>query len=1306
MVDESKSEHALRVLIVEPDENQRQVLTKVLSPEGFDICFCSTADDARDRLRTECFFIVITEFRIDLADSLKLLDFVKRQCPGTLIIIYTAHGSVDSAKEAIHFGAFAFVERQSGVHELVRQLQRAIKEKCERKHTSTLELYEHLINDVDAIVWEADAQTWKITVVSQQAEKILGYPVEQWLSESDFWANHIHVDDRQSAIQLRRQRSDMEDEYSLEYRAIAADGRIVWLHDRVRVVRTEEGKPETLRGIMIDIDAKKRAEIALRENEQRFRQLAENICAVFWMRSGDGLQQLYVSPKYEEIWGRSLESLNENPESFLHSIHPEDRSRVMEAFERLRSGGQPSEYDIEYRIQRPDGEVRWIHDRGFSIVDEDGLLLRQAGFAADVTNTQKALEQSRIGSRAIDSAQAGIVIVDATQKDTPIIYCNPAFEKLTGYPKEEVLGKNCRLLQAGDRDQDGIRKLRRAVKAGQVCTSIVRNYRKDGTPFWNEVSIAPVQDSTGKLTHLIGFQNDISEQKRAEATLLAHVRQQSDVAEIGLAALQEVTTSELMDKAVKLVAKTLDVEYAKVLELCDSGEEFLLRSGVGWSEGLVGFACVGTEFDSQAGFTLQSAEPVIVRDLRTEKRFSGSALLESHGVVSGMSVVIQGHPTPYGVLGIHTKQKREFKNSEVYYLQAVANVLADAVRQSRAQAQLAASETKFRELVESSHDVITMFSPQGECLYVSPSVKRVLGYEPSELIGKVGPVIIHPDDVQQAMEQFAEYLNNPGAVGPIRHRIQHKDGSYRTIEGTGTNLLHEPSVNAMVSNFRDVTERERAEKERHQLVSLVEHSRDFISLANMDGRISYINRNGMELVGLDGLEEARSTTQVHYFPEEDVLRMDSEVMPALLAKLHWRGEYRFKHFKTGKHIPIEIDSFIINDGVQQEPIGIGVVARDITERKNAESRHRLTQFAVDRHNGGCMRVGPDGRFNYVNESACKSLGYSRSELMQMYVWDIDPNWSRKQWPAAWRRIKKDVSLTLESQYRRRDGRLVPVEVTANYFSFDDQEFVFAFATDLTKRKQEEERTRELVSELAHVHRLASMGEMASVLAHEVNQPLGTIANYAGTCANLLQNDRIDLAELRPILEKINEQTLRAGSIISGLKKFVSKAEPKQAKVGVNELCLDAKELLKAEADSKGVRVELDLASNLPDPLGDPIQLQQVVVNLVKNGIEATNRCGVKDGRVLIKTSREAENVYVCVEDEGAGIENERIEQVFEPYFTSKRDGLGMGLNICRTIIRAHAGTLDARNKPEGGAEFTFCIPLHKAPATAHATKAT
>jgi PAS domain-containing protein len=232
-----------------------------------------------------------------------------------------------------------------------------------------------------------------------------------------------------------------------------------------------------------------------------------------------------------------------------------------------------------------------------------------------------------------------------------------------------------------------------------------------------------------------------------EARLRELARQQAAVAKLGRRALGTHALQGLMEEAAASLAEVLGVEYAEVLELLPGGVGLLLRSGVGWTDGLVGRTKVGAGRDSQAGYTLLSDEPVVVGDLRSEARFAGPPLLREHGVVSGMSTVVVGRERPYGVLGAFTRERRTFAEDDVNFLSAVANVLAAAIERERVEAELRESEERFRATFEQAAVGIAHVAPDGGWIRVNDRLCEILGHPREELLGKTFQEMTHPNDL-------------------------------------------------------------------------------------------------------------------------------------------------------------------------------------------------------------------------------------------------------------------------------------------------------------------------------------------------------------------------------------------------------------------------------------------------------------------------------------------------------------------------------------------------------------------------------
>jgi len=339
-----------------------------------------------------------------------------------------------------------------------------------------------------------------------------------------------------------------------------------------------------------------------------------------------------------------------------------------------------------------------------------------------------------------------------------------------------------------------------------------------------------------------------------------------------------------------------------------------------------------------------------------------------------------------------------------------------------------------------------------------------------------------------------------------------------------------------------------------------------------------------------------------------------------------------------------------------------------------------------------------GRITYVNPAFCKMVGYGPEELIghlpPLPYWDPDDLEHTQE--------VHDMILAgeappegVELRLRRKNGERLDalifeaplIDVSGRHTGW------MGSMLDITEQKRARELAQQQEERLQATSRLITMGEMASTLAHELNQPLAAIASYNTGCLNRLEQADIDREELRDTHRKLGRQASRAGEIIRRVHDFVRRSKPKRKALDLNEVIRDAVELIDADARSRGIRIDADLASNLPEIAADPVMIEQVVVNLLRNGMDAMRDNPAGRRTVAISTREEGGNLVVRVADRGLGIDPETARRLFEPFFTTKAEGMGMGLNICRSIAELHHGRLGFESNPEGGTIFILSLPV-------------
>jgi PAS domain S-box-containing protein len=340
----------------------------------------------------------------------------------------------------------------------------------------------------------------------------------------------------------------------------------------------------------------------------------------------------------------------------------------------------------------------------------------------------------------------------------------------------------------------------------------------------------------------------------------------------------------------------------------------------------------------------------------------------------------------------------------------------------------------------------------------------------------------------------------------------------------------------------------------------------------------------------------------------------------------------------------------------------------------------------------------------ANDAFLKMVAYEREDLAAGRLRWTDltpPQWLDTTTGALEQLDATGAAQAYEKEYLRKDGSCVPVLIGAAAFDEARSEGV-TFVLDLTERKRaevearaSEQRFREVQAELAHANRVATMGQLTASIAHEVKQPISAAVASAQAALRFLARRPPKLGKVRETLEAIAEAGHRTGDVVDRIRALIKKAPARNEHLNLNKVILEMIELTQSEAMKNGVSVQTDLAESLPLIEGDRVQLQQVILNLIMNAVEAmidTSKCARE---LLIKTQKvDSGGVFVAVKDSGPGLAPATVVHLFDAFYTTKPGGLGLGLSICRSIIDAHGGCLSASANEPHGATFEFTLPCH------------
>jgi two-component system sensor kinase FixL len=400
----------------------------------------------------------------------------------------------------------------------------------------------------------------------------------------------------------------------------------------------------------------------------------------------------------------------------------------------------------------------------------------------------------------------------------------------------------------------------------------------------------------------------------------------------------------------------------------------------------------------------------------------------------------------------------------------------------------------------------------------------------------------------------------------------------------------------------------------------------------------------------------------------------------------------------------------IVSGVAEQPLvaiglglaglaGLGWLAWDM-------ARTRAVLFEREAHLQSILDTVPDatvviddrGIMHSFNTSAVRQFGYSVDEALGQNVSMLMPSPYREQHDGYLNRYlttgeKRIIGIDRVVVGRRKDGSTFPMKLAVGEMQIDGRTYFTGFIRDLTEREESQAKLDQARNELSRLARVTELGEMASTLAHELNQPLSAITNYVQGCRRMLERLDDELAgRMRGALDETARQALRAGDIIRHLREFVTRGDTERRPEDIRKLIEEAGALALVGSRERGIRSVFDFGPHDDLVIADRVQIQQVLINLLRNGMEAMRD---SDTRLLTVTTRHVDGSWleVQVADTGPGIAEDIAPQLFQPFVTSKPNGMGVGLSISRRIIESHGGELTVRRNEAGGATFTFTLPL-------------
>ncbi len=615
----------------------------------------------------------------------------------------------------------------------------------------------------------------------------------------------------------------------------------------------------------------------------------------------------------------------------------------------------------------------------------------------------------------------------------------------------------------------------------------------------------------------------------------------------------------------------------------------------------------------------------------------------------------------------------------------------DDAENLRSQEPLAV-DADFQRCIELAPIAVVIADQEARILFANPQACRQTGYSREELLQLRIGALFPLEYQEQGRAEFGQLVRT-GTLN-VQQPVVSKSGERGWVSVSATKLKD----GQFLGYISDISSLKAAQDELLLKESAIANSISGVAIVDLATQsLVYANDSFLRIWGYERDEDVLGRSPLEFVRDPAFVQ---SVMETVLATGKWAGELTAVR-ADGSFADVEVFGAAIRDRSGQPAFMVGTI-HDITDRKRIESslqssEERLRRF-IDQVPVGVAML--DRQMRYL---ACSRRWLSDARLEGRDItgeshYDLFPDVSPEIRDCHARCLSGEPAKFDRITLTHTDGSTqhLHCEMHPWFAAPDEIGGIVLFSEDVTERFVAEQQTASLREQLAHTSRVGTMGELAAGLAHELNQPLMAVHMYAHTAVSLRKRSdggaeleqKVDEA-----LEKVAEQSLRAGEIVQRMRAFIGKRQPQLAECRVNDLVSDVLGLLKSPLTTGSIEVRLELTDPLPMVRADAIQIQQVLVNLIQNAIDAMSTGDGRPRNLHLRTGQEDGAVIVSVADNGPGLSEDARQKVFDPFHSTKPSGMGLGLPICRTLVEAHGGTIVARSCDGGGAVFEFRLPV-------------
>ncbi len=613
------------------------------------------------------------------------------------------------------------------------------------------------------------------------------------------------------------------------------------------------------------------------------------------------------------------------------------------------------------------------------------------------------------------------------------------------------------------------------------------------------------------------------------------------------------------------------------------------------------------------------------------------------------------------------------------------------------EASLSESEKRFQIVADSAHVLIWMSGTDKLCNFFNKPWLDFTGRTLEQEMGNGWAEGVHPDDLRQSLQIYTAAFD---AREPfvMEYRLKRHDDEYRWIRDDGVPRYDaQKNFTGYIGSCMDITEmksKEQALRESEERMSLAMDAANLglwewnVSRDEIWGTKARRALLGLPTSGNIKLEDALRTVHV-----DDRARVRQALEESARAGKDYYLEYRALLPNGSVRWTSHRGRWV--RGSDGKDLILRAVSIDVTEQRRAEEKFRLS---VEASPSGILLISETGQIVLVNTHIEELFGYTREELVGRSVEILVPERFARHYPEHLAKFfaaprARPMGAGRELSGRRKDGSEFPMEIGLNPIETSEGVLILAAVVDICARKRAEEEAQLRRDEINRLTRISLLGEMAGSIAHEVNQPLGAMMANASAMINFIDRGHVDDEKFREILSSVVSDGRRARDVISNIRDTIKKGSATRKNVALNDIVQNVMHMVQPDAAALSCELRAFLAEHLPTIDADPVQIQQVLINLVGNAFDAMRDISPNKRKLEIATELDNGSVRVSVRDHGIGIAETSGERLFEQFYTTKEDGLGMGLAIVRSIIQAHSGTISAENAKGGGARFVFALPV-------------